>query len=108
MDDRSHVPTLDVCRVALGGVIPLTRYYSCMRCEYDLTDWVTEQPPGESSHCPNCEVRIDERDIAQAQRDTKLGCLYTLTSIVGLILAMAALVGVVWLFTGPQPLIRFQ
>ena len=101
------VPTINVYRVEFGGVIPLTRYYSCVHCEHDLTDWVEKQSASEPSSCPNCGVRIDERDIAQAQRDTKFGCLWTLASIVGIILAFAVAVGVVWLFTGPRPLIQF-
>jgi DNA-directed RNA polymerase subunit RPC12/RpoP len=108
MDDQSHVPAFSVHRVTLGGLIPLARYYNCMRCDHYLTDWVMKQSPSDPSTCPNCEVRIDERAIAQAQRDTKLGCLWTLASIAGLILAAAAIVVVIWLFTGPQPLIRFR
>jgi hypothetical protein len=108
MDDHTRVPAFSVYRVTLAGLIPLTRYYSCIHCEHDLTDWVMKQSTSEPSTCPNCEVRIDERDIAGAQRDTKFGCLWTLASIAALILATAAIVGVIWLFTGPQPLIRFR
>ena len=108
MDDQSHVPAFGVYQVTLGGLIPLTRYYNCIHCEHDLTDWVMKQSPSEPSTCPNCEVGIDESDIAQAQRDNKFGCLWTLASIAGLLLATAALVGIIWLFTGPQPLIRFR
>jgi hypothetical protein len=100
------VPTINVYRVELG-FIPLTRYYHCVYCEHDLTDWVVEQPPGEPSACPNCEGHIAARDIAQAQRDTKYGCLWTIASIVGFAIAAAAAVGVIWLFTGPRPLITF-
>ena len=107
MDDHTGVPAFSVYRVTYGGLIPLARYYHCTRCEHDLTDWVMKQSPSEPSTCPNCEVRIDEKDIAQAQRDTKLGCLWTLVSIAGLILAAAAIVGVVWLLTDPQLLNRF-
>ena len=106
MDDSARVPAFAVHRVTFGGLIPLARYYNCIHCEHDLTDWVMKQSPRESSNCPNCEVRIDARDIAQAQRDTKLGCLWTPVSIVCLLLVFAAVVGVLWLITGPQPLIR--
>jgi hypothetical protein len=101
------VPTINVYRVELGGVIPLARYFSCAYCEHDLTDWVMEQRSSEPSTCPNCGALIAEKDIAQAQRDTKYGCLWTLASIVGILLALAATVGVIWLFTGPRPLIQF-
>ena len=100
-------PTINVYRVQLGGVIPLTRYYYCIYCEHELTDWVMEQSPSEPSTCPNCQAHIAEKEIAQAQRDTKYGCVWTLVSIVGLILASAAAVGVAWLFTGPRPWIKF-
>jgi hypothetical protein len=108
MDDPLHAPTLDVHRVTLGGLIPLARYYSCIRCDHDLSDWVMEQSACEPSPCPNCHASIDASDIAQAQRDTRFGCFWTLASIVGFVGVMAALVGVLWLFTGPQPLIRFR
>jgi hypothetical protein len=108
MDDQTRVPAFKVDRLMLAGLIPIARYYYCAHCEHDLTDWVMKQSRSESSTCPNCEIRIDERDIAQAQRDTKLGCLWTLVSIACLLVAAAALVGLVWLMTGPQPLIRFR
>ena len=108
MDDQTRVTAFKVDRVMLAGLIPIARYYYCAHCEHDLTDWVMKQSRSESSTCPNCEIRIDERDIAQAQRDTRLGCLWTLVSIVCLLVAAVAVVGVVWLMTGPQPLIRFR
>jgi hypothetical protein len=89
MDDRTRVPAFTVHRMTLGGLIPLARYYYCIHCEHDLTDWVMKQSPSEPSTCPNCEVRIDERDIARAQRNTKLGCLWTLVSIACLFLITA-------------------
>jgi hypothetical protein len=100
MHDQSQEPAFHVHRVMLGGLVPLARYYNCIRCDHDLTDWVMEQSPGQPS-CPNCEARIDEKDIAQAQYDTKFGCLWTIASIAGIILATAGLVGIIWLFTGP-------
>jgi DNA-directed RNA polymerase subunit RPC12/RpoP len=106
MDEDLHVPAFIVHRVTFGGLIPLARYYYCIHCEHELTDWVMQQSPSESLACPNCEARIDARDIAQAQRDTKLGCLWTPVSIACLVTALAAVVGVVWLLTGPKPWIR--
>jgi DNA-directed RNA polymerase subunit RPC12/RpoP len=108
MDDDPAAPGLIVHRVTFGGLIPLARYYNCTRCDHDLTDWVMKRSPNEPSTCPNCEVRIGETDIARAQRDTKLGCLWTLVSIVGLVLASALVVGVVWLLTDPRLLNRFR
>ena len=107
MDDRPHAPAFNVYLVELCGIIPLTRYYSCVHCEYDLTDWITKQSPGESSACPNCDVRIDESDIAQAQHHDKFIYLWMLAKIAGLILAMAAAAGFIWLFVGPGRLIQF-
>ena len=108
MDDHTHAPAFSVERVLLCGLIPIARYYSCIHCGQDLTDWVMSQSLSEPSTCPSCEVEINERDIARAQRDTKFGCLWTLVSIVWLVLGFVALAGVVWMFTGPQPLIRFR
>jgi hypothetical protein len=108
MDDDTETPSFTVHRVTFGGLIPLARYYNCTRCERDLTDWVMKQSPSEPSSCPNCKVRIGERDIARAQRDTKLGCLWTFVSIAGLVLASAVVVGVVWLLTDPRLLNRFR
>jgi DNA-directed RNA polymerase subunit RPC12/RpoP len=107
MDDRTQEPAFHVDRVLLSGLIPIARYYSCIRCGHDLTDWVMTQSPNQGANCPQCGVRIDERDIAQAQRDTKLGPVWTLLTIVCLILGVATLVGMIWVMTGPQPLIRF-
>lgn len=106
MDDHMRVPAFNVHKVTLGGLIPLARYYHCIYCDHDLSDWVMQQSPSEPSACPNCEVPIFEKDISQAQRDTKLGCLWTLVSIALLILIFAGTAGVIWLITGPQPLIR--
>lgn len=108
MDDQTRVPAFSSHRVLLAGLIPIARYYNCNYCDHDLSDWVMQQSPSEPSTCPNCEVRIDERDIAQAQRDTKLGCLWTLVSIACLLFGFAAVVGIIWLVTSPQPLIRFR
>ena len=108
LDDHSRMPSFNIHRVTFGGLIPLARYYNCIHCDQNLTDWVMKQSPSEPSTCPNSQIRIDEGDIARAQRDTKLGCLWTLASIAGLILAMAAIVAIVWQFTGPRPLIRFR
>lgn len=107
-DDDADANGLSVCRVTFGGLIPLTRYYYCPRCEQDLTDWVMTQSPSERSACPNCELGIGAPDIARAQRDTKLGCVWTLASIVGLLLAAAIVVGVVWVLTDPRLLNRFR
>ena len=98
----SHVPAFSVYQVTMGGVILLTCYYSCIHCEHDLTDWVMKQSPSEPSACPNCEVRIDERDIAKAQRDAKREPLWTLVSIVCFFLVLAGITGVIWLVTGPR------
>jgi DNA-directed RNA polymerase subunit RPC12/RpoP len=108
MDDKTQEPAFSVHRVTIGGLIPLARYYNCIRCDQELTDWVLKQSPAESSACPNCEARIDERDIAQAQRDTRLGCVWTLVGVASVLLVTIALVGIIWLFAGPQPLIRFR
>jgi hypothetical protein len=107
-DERTPGPAFHVDRVLLSGLIPIARYYTCIYCGHDLTDWIMTQSINEPSLCPNCEIPISERDIARAQRDTKLGCLWTLLSIACLLLGFAAVVGVVWLLTGPRPLIRFR
>ena len=86
MTEPTRVPAFRVHKVTLGGLIPIGRYFHCIYCDQDLTDWVMKQPPAEVSACPNCQARIEERDIAQAQRDTKLGCLWTVLSVVVLIL----------------------
>ncbi len=101
MEDQPRVPAFNVHRVMLGGLIPLARYYNCIHCDQDLTDWVMQQSPGEPATCPNCAARVDERDIARAQRDTKLGCLWTVGSIACLLLGFAAVVAIIWLVTGP-------
>jgi hypothetical protein len=106
-DERGNSPeALIVHRVTFGGLIPLARYYYCGHCEHDLSDWVMKRSPSEPSRCPNCHADVGEKDIARARRDTKLGCLWTVVSIFGLLLGLAAVVGIVWLVTGPQPLIR--
>jgi len=106
MDDPTRVPAFNVYRATIGGLIPLARFYTCIYCEQDLTDWVMQQSPGQPSACPNCEVDIDEKDIAQAHRDTKFGCLWTLVGVASVIMVSAAIVGVLWLVTGPQPWLR--
>ena len=103
-----QAPAFRVHQATMCGFIPLARYFSCARCERELTDWVMKQSVGEPSACPNCEVRIGEKDLAQAQRDTKLGCLRTLVAIVCGFLALAAAVGVAWLMTDPRFLNRFR
>ena len=106
MDDQTRIPAFNVHEATMGGLIPLARYYYCISCEHDLTDWVMKQSAGVSSICPNCQVHIDEKDIAQAQRDTRFGCLWTIVAIASLFLFMAAILGLVWLMTGRRPWIR--
>jgi hypothetical protein len=101
MEDHAPAPAFSVNRVLLCGLIPIARYYNCIHCGHDLTDWVKTQSLSEPTSCPNCKAGIDKRSIAQAQRDAKLGCLWTLVSIACLLVGFAAVVGVIWLMTGP-------
>ncbi len=89
MDDQTRVPAFNVHRVLLTGLIPLARYYNCIYCDHDLSDWVMKQSPTEPSFCPNCEA-------------------WTLVGIACLLVVFAAVVGVIWVLSSPQPLIRFR
>jgi hypothetical protein len=41
--------------------------------------------------------------IAQAQRETKIGCLLSLAAFAAMFLVPAAFVAVMWLIYGPRP-----
>jgi DNA-directed RNA polymerase subunit RPC12/RpoP len=100
MDKGDSAPAFIVYKVTMSGVVPLARYYHCAGCERDLSKWIMQQTPGEASACPHCEIPIDAQQIAQAQRETKMGCFYTIASIALLFFGLVALVAVIWLVTG--------
>ncbi len=97
-NDQTGVATFRVHQVRLAALLPLARYYNCFHCQHELTDWVMKQAPTKPSACPNCGFRIDEKDIAQAQRDTKLGCWWTLVGVALVLLVPAAIFGFVVLW----------
>ena len=54
----------------------------------------------------NAQASLPRR-TSRSAADTKFGCLWTLLSIIGLTVGTAVVVAVIWLFTGPNPMIRF-
>jgi len=54
-----------------------------------------KQSPDRPSACPKCDLSIKAQHIAQAQRESKIGCLLTLIAFASWFLIPAAIVIVI-------------
>ena len=57
------------------GFLPIGRFCYCALCEEDLTNWVEKQAPDKTASCPRCGAQIEAAQIAEEQRQTRIGCL---------------------------------
>lgn len=100
LTDHELSPFL-VYKTTMLGFVPVGRLYYCIRCEQELSEWVMKQPADESSACPHCHYPIQAEHIAQAQRETKVGCLLSLLGFASLFLIPAAIIAVTLLLSRP-------
>ena len=97
MQDETRPSPFIVYKSSIG-FIPVDRSYYCIACEQDISLWVLKQPRDEDTACPHCGMPIDAEHVAQAQRETKFGCLLSIVALASLFLIPAAIAVVtVWL-----------
>lgn len=102
MDPVDPKPAFIVYRMTIAGFMPSGRLFYCIRCQQDLSDWVMTQSRSETTACPHCEAPVDAEHIAQAQRETKMGCLWSLVGFACMLLLPAAFAALMWLLYGPR------